>query len=89
MLKKIPQAGTQITFSDLLSGCRGIFFSQEEKFIKNLSIFLQLKHVFLLNSGSTAFYIILKVLKEFSSKKEVILPAYTAPSMVLPILKAG
>jgi perosamine synthetase len=47
------------------------------------------KYCFFTNSGTTAFYIILKALKRISNKKEVILPAYTAPSLILPIRKAG
>jgi len=47
------------------------------------------RYVVFTNSGTTAYFIILKVLREFSAKNEVILPAYTAPSLVLPIKKAG
>lgn len=88
MLSKIAQTGIQITFEDLLSGYKGIFFRQEETSIEVLSNYLPSRYVFLVNSGTAAFYIILQALKELSKKKEVILPAYTAPSIVLPILKA-
>ncbi len=41
------------------------------------------------NSGTTALYVTLMALKGLSDRKEVILPAYTAPSLILPIRKAG
>jgi dTDP-4-amino-4,6-dideoxygalactose transaminase len=50
---------------------------------------LGVKYCFTANSGTTAFYIILNALKKLSDKKEVLLPAYTAPSLILPIRKAG
>jgi perosamine synthetase len=43
----------------------------------------------LTNSGTTAYFLILKALQRLSGKREVILPAYTAPSLILPIKKAG
>ena len=89
MIRRIPQAGTEIMFSDLLSGFKGIFANEAENFIKALSGYLPSRYVFLVNSGTTAFYIILKALKGLSPKKEVILPAYTAPAVVLSVLKAN
>jgi len=89
MLRKIPQAGTRITILDLLSGFKSIFVDQEKNFIEALSDYLPSRYVFLVSSGKTACYIILQALKSFSSKKEVILPAYTAPGVILPVLKAN
>lgn len=89
MIKKISQLGMRITFSDLYSGYKGIFAEQKKEFIRALSDYLSVKYVYLLNSGTSAFYLILEALKRLSSKREVILPAYTAPAMVLPVLKAG
>ena len=50
---------------------------------------LGVRHCFTVNSGTTAFYVILNALKKLSDKEEVLLPAYTAPSLILPIRKAG
>jgi len=47
------------------------------------------RHLFLTNSGISSFYIILKALKELSGKREVVLPAYSAGSLVVAVRKAG
>ena len=40
-------------------------------------------------SGTSAIYATLRALRKHSDKTEVVLPAYTAPSLILPIRKAG
>jgi perosamine synthetase len=47
------------------------------------------KRAFLVGSGTSALYIILKALSRFSEKTEVILPAYTVPTLTLAIRRAG
>lgn len=47
------------------------------------------RYVYPVNSGIAAFYIILKALSGDSHKTEVILPAYTAGSLVVAVRKAG
>jgi perosamine synthetase len=89
MLKKVPQAGTRISFADLRKGAEAIFFNAKDDFAGELAAYLPSEKAILVGSGSAAFYLILEALKEFSSKKEVVLPAYTAPTVLLPVLKAG
>lgn len=89
MFRKISQVGIQITGVDLSSGCSGFLVNKEDNFIDGLSNYLFSKYVYLVNSGATAFYIILQALKDLSPRREVILPAYTAPSLVVVVLKAG
>lgn len=89
MLRKISLIGAQTRFSELVSCYKSIFINQEEDFAKSISDYLPSGYVYLAGSGTASFYIILKTLKEFSVKKEVILPAYTAPAVVLPVLEAG
>ena len=90
MVKKIPNIGYRIIFSDLLSGFTG-FFSKSftNNFQEILSEYAQSKYIYLTNSGISAFYIVLQALKKRSSRREVILPGYTAPSLVVAIHKAG
>lgn len=80
----IPSAGTPIKIKDIL---KAVFFpcDFEDEIKKKLGV----KYAFMVNSGTTALYLILLALKKLSSKREVILPAYTAPSLILPIKKAG
>jgi perosamine synthetase len=81
---KVPSAGTLIKIKDLIEAC--IYSCDFEGELKQL---LGVNYCFTANSGTTAFYIILNALKKLSDKKEVLLPAYTAPSLILPIRKAG
>ena len=90
MVKKIPNIGYRIILSDLLSGFIGFFSkSYTNDFQKILSEYAQSKHIYLTNSGISAFYLVLQALKKRSSRREVILPGYTAPSLVVAIHKAG
>lgn len=90
MMGKIPIIGYKVILSDLVSGLRGFFSKNcKNEFQNILSEFIQSKYVYFTNSGISAFYIILKTLKKKSSKREVVLPSYTAPSLVVAINKAG
>ncbi|MBI4640807.1 MAG: DegT/DnrJ/EryC1/StrS family aminotransferase [Candidatus Tectomicrobia bacterium] len=84
----IPSSGTPVSLTDLLHAFLN-FRSGIGHFERALKDFLGVKHLFLVNSGTTAFYLILKALKAHSRGEEVILPAYTAPSLLLPVWKAG
>jgi len=89
MKYRTPSAGTPVSFSDILGGLVSSFAQPITTFEKVIKTYTNKKYCFFINSGTTAFYIILKALKTFSVKTEVILPAYTAPSLILPIKKAG
>ena len=90
MVYKVPIIGSSVTYKDLMS-----VFSRMEKecvigeFSRALAGLAQARHIHLTNSGTASFYIILKILKERSGRKEVILPAYTAGSLVVSVIKAG
>ena len=47
------------------------------------------RHIYLTNSGKMALYAILKTLAASSRRTEVVLPAYTAGSLVVAVRKAG
>ncbi len=47
------------------------------------------RYIYPVNSGIAAFYIILKAVSGDSRKTEVVLPAYTAGSLVVAVRKAG
>ena len=84
-----PSAGTPVSFSDILRGCTSSFNQSITVFESVIKAYTNKKYCYFTNSGTTAFYIILKALKTVSKKTEVILPAYTAPSLILPIKKTG
>lgn len=85
----VPSAGTPVSFSDILHGFLSSFNQSTTAFESAIKTYTNKKHCFFTNSGTTAFYVILKALKTISKKTEVILPAYTAPSLIMPIKKAG
>ncbi len=80
----IPSAGTPIRIRDIMDATINSCDFEEE-----LKKMLKVRHSLAVNSGTTAFYLILKALKKLSDREDIILPAYTAPSLVLPIRKAG
>ena len=85
----VPSTGTPISFLDILAGVTSSFNRPMAAFENTLKVYTNKKHCYFTNSGTTAFYLILKALKKLSDKTEVVLPAYTAPSLILPIRKAG
>ncbi|MEW6009201.1 MAG: aminotransferase class V-fold PLP-dependent enzyme [Candidatus Omnitrophota bacterium] len=86
--KKIPIVATDFSWHDILSMLRPKYARQ--RLTGELSQHLNSKYIFSLNSGTSAFYLILKVLSYVEpDRKEVILPAYTAASLILPIKKLG
>jgi perosamine synthetase len=87
MRMKIPSVGTPVGFKDILNGL--LSKNALRDFSRTIANQTMRKHILLANSGTTAYFIILKALQRLSNKKEVILPAYTAPSLILPIKKAG
>ena len=84
---KTPSAGTPVTLFDLI--CSATSREDCEAFQLDLGTYLGATHCALAGSGTSAFYAILLALKDRSGAREVVLPAYTAPSLVLPIVRAG
>jgi perosamine synthetase len=58
-------------------------------FAEALASSMRPRRVFLTNSGISSFYAILKALKNISVGSEVVLPAYTAGSLIVAVRKAG
>ena len=90
----IPTAGTPYRFSDLFFAKLGLFRSNKvfERYGDILKDYFNVENIAFVNSGTTANFIIYKVLKELRKQEEqveIILPAYTAPSLLLPIEAEG
>jgi len=75
----------------VLQGIATAFFrpSCEKDFETALKEFLRVKYCFFVSSGTAALYVILKALSKDSSKKEIVIPAYTCPALVTAIVRAG
>lgn len=90
----MPTAGTPYLFSDILAAATGLLFPQKSlrNFRNRLQDYLNVENIALVNSGTTAFYILLKYIVNLRKNKkqtQIILTNYTAPSLFLPIQKAG
>lgn len=90
-LKKVPIAATPIQLKAILSSLEALFAKGKfkEQLKTQFSQFVNKKYLFFLSSGSVSFFVILEALKKISQRKEVILPAYTASSLIIAIKKAG
>jgi dTDP-4-amino-4,6-dideoxygalactose transaminase len=69
----IPSVGTPVGFKDIVNGLlsRGSL----EKFAETIAEHTKRRHILLANSGTTAYFLILKALQRLSTnKREVILP---------------
>ena len=86
-MRKIPIVAHPIGLKDLFF--IGSLSSRQIKLREALSKYFNLKHIFLFNSGTSSFFMLLQALKKLSAKTEVIIPAYTASALVVAIKKAG
>lgn len=91
MIRKIPISGTRIPNAEIIASLTSLFNDKQTcfKFENMVKDYVQTEYVFSLNSGLSCLYVILEALKTFSVKKEVVLPAYTAGSLIVAIKKAG
>lgn len=90
MLRRIPIVAYPIGLNTLIKSFAFLFKgSLHKKLADAFSEILNSKYIYFVNSGSAACYIILKVIKNNSDRKEVILPAYTASSLIFAIRQAG
>lgn len=88
MKKIVPVAGVPISFVDLFKSITSK--NTIEQFAEQIKQLFGVKHCFFVNSGTTAFYIILQTLKKlYPSRNEVIIPACTAVSMGTALKKSG
>ncbi|MEW6075709.1 MAG: DegT/DnrJ/EryC1/StrS aminotransferase family protein [Candidatus Omnitrophota bacterium] len=88
MIAKVPILRTPAGYRDILWSCvESLYPSVGERF---RAIFLrQFTFARVTGSGIAAFYLLLKAAAQRSGRKEVILPAYTAGSLVVAVKKAG
>ncbi len=90
MLRKLPIIRSSVKIGDMIYALRNRGDSRISfEFKSALSAMTEGRGVYLADSGISAFYIILKALSKISEKKEVVLSAYTAGSLIVAIRKAG
>jgi len=94
MLLKMPTAGTPYNFAEIARTTLALLEGKKAQtdFSQTLKKYLNVENLALVNSGTTAFFILLELFKKIRSSEkrdEIILPAYTAPVLLLPIRAAG
>lgn len=90
-MKRLAPVATPLTFKELFVTGLKIFGdgSDIKEFEGFFSEKIRVKHSFSISSGRAGLYLILKTLKRMSQKREVIIPAYTCPSVAASVVKAG
>ena len=91
MLRKIPTTAVPLSIFEILKGFKSYFGNKSyiEEFEQGFASYMGASHAFSFNKCTTSIYIFLKALKKNSNRQEVVIPAYTVPTLVLPIRKAG
>lgn len=89
MFRFIPPVGHPIKLSDIFTSFVKSSLGRKSNFENILNKHLSVNHNFVVSSGTAALYLILKIVKEYTNKSEVIIPAYTCPSLVASAVRAG
>ncbi|MCG8429862.1 MAG: DegT/DnrJ/EryC1/StrS family aminotransferase, partial [Candidatus Omnitrophica bacterium] len=90
MIRKLPVVSSVFGWGDIADALRGQGDPEvRAEFSSQLAEFLHAPAVYLTSSGIAALFVVLKTLSTQSGRREVILPAYTAGSLVIAVRKAG
>ncbi len=89
--RTLPPAAAPIDLTDLLHGLAGMVLGQRylQKLESEMKAYFGVKHILLVSSGKAAMTLILNALKSLSSRRQVLIPAYTCFSVPSAIVKAG
>ncbi len=89
-LRALPPVAAPSTPADLLAGLKGALQPERtlEALAEDIGRTLGVDHVFLMSSGRAALTLILRALARKSSRRRVVVPAYTCPSVAASVVKA-
>ena len=89
--RTLPPAAAPLYLSDLWCGLIGLFLANRsiKQFEEEVKAYFGVKYVFPVSSGKGALALILEALKTLSSRKEVVIPAYTCFSVPSAVNRAG
>ena len=87
----LPPTAAPVPLQGLLAGCAALLSarSYRERLKAELRDTFGIDHVFLVSSGKAALTLILSGLRRLSSKRKVVMPAYTCYSVPSAVVKAG
>lgn len=89
MIRRIPPSGMPLRIRDVLAAWSEALPDALGAFRSKLKDTFHASGVGLAGSGSSAFFLLLNALKSGSERREVVLPAYTVPSLHLAVKAAG
>lgn len=91
MRRTLPPAAAPLHWNDLFGGLLGLFSGARysKRLQRELKEYFKAEHLFGVSSGKAALTLILLGMKSLSSKKRVVVPAYTCFSVLSAVLKAG
>lgn len=91
IFRKIPPSATEIPIHVLNSLMERRIYSEDvlTQFEGDLKSYLGTEYCFLFSSGTAALYVVLQALTKTTQKNEVIVPAYTCPSVAAAVIKSG
>jgi len=89
--RALPPAAATLRGTDLWHGLAGVAASGRvlERFAAEIRAHFGVSDVFLVSSGTAALALTLAALRSRSTRTEVVLPAYTCPSVPAAVLHAG
>ena len=88
VFRELPRAGTALTWQDMAAASRYAVTS-DSTFAAAFARWLSVEQVWVVSSGRAALCLILRALAERCSRREVIVPAYTCPTVPLAVARAG
>ena len=89
--RALPPTAAPLHWTDFCHGIAGMLAPARAmaRFEDEIRRHFAVNHVFLVSSGTAALALTLMALRSLSNRTEVVIPAYTCPSIPAAILKAG
>jgi dTDP-4-amino-4,6-dideoxygalactose transaminase len=89
--RTLAPSAAPLEIKDLLRGLAAVFNGMRvmHNLTREFQTYFGVRHVFWLNSGKAALTLILLGLKRLSSRRKVVIPAYTCFSVPSAVVKAG
>ncbi len=90
-LRVLPPVAAPSTPADIMAGVRGLVRPRRAlaDLADSIGRTMAVRHVFLTSSGRAALTVILRALARGSSRRRVVVPAYTCFSVAASVVKAG
>ena len=91
MIRRLPPVATPVSIKELLICGSELLRNSDnsQRLEKQFSEALGAEYLLTVSSGRAALTIILKMLSKISEKREIIIPAYTCPSVAAAVVKSG